>query len=122
MNVKNDQLSNPIRPKSLHMAGCNGVDKADWIVLEKDRFPSQNKLFARRFGDLSTLRKGKISKKFNVLDGTPNAVERSLGKSRSRTGYPGRVSTVANTCSSDSEPVRRLSCRRGSSKFGNGRE
>src|SRR5579864_5456352 len=46
--MKNDQLSHPVGTKSFHATGCNGIDKVDRIVLEKDRFASQQKFFARR--------------------------------------------------------------------------
>src|ERR1700739_1736513 len=121
MQMKNDQLATPVGTKSFHAAGCNGIEKVDRIVLEKDRFASRQKFFARQFGDLSTFGDGKISKEFNLLDRARNAIK-SSGGSRSHPPYPRRASMVFSIRFSDSRPGRPLSCHGGSSTFGNGRE
>jgi len=122
MELKNEQLSHPVGTKTLHVAGCNGIDKVDWIVLEKDRFPSQHKFLSRQFGDLSTFGDGKISKKFDLPNPARNAVERSPGRSRSCPAYSRLVATVSSVRFFDSGPANRLPCRTGSAKFRNGRE
>src|ERR1700687_6447824 len=120
MELKNEQLSQPVGTKGFHVPGYNGIDKLDWIVLEEDCCPPQHKLFARHFGDLATFGKREISKEFNLLDKMRNAVERSAGRSRSHKPYPGIVSTVGSIRFSDSGPVRWLPSSRGNPSFGNG--